>query len=381
MSLSVAIRHRLGTFELDTAFESQGRLTAIFGASGSGKTSVINAIAGLIRPNFGRIVIDGTVLTDTDTDFAIPVHKRSIGYVFQDARLFPHLSVQQNLGYGRWFTPMGKRYADMAQVLALLDISPLLDRKPHQLSGGEKQRVALGRSLLQSPRLLLMDEPLASLDQTRKLEIMPYIERLRDELQIPIVYVSHSVAEVARLATDIAAMANGRVTAFGAAEDMVPRLSAEAGDGTGTESALLNMTVMSYDPSLDLTRLSSAAGEASIPGPAAAMGQVVRLRIHARDVIIATEKPKGLSALNILSGKIVRIDAQPGAAVLVTIDCSGSMILARITKHSRAALALQPELHVHAVVKSMAVETPGPAPARKISASDGPPNSKSSITS
>ena len=196
MSLLVEVRHAQGEFTLELGFESKGRLTAIFGASGSGKTTLVNIIAGLVKPQQARIVVDDSVLTDTAKGIAVPPHKRRIGYVFQDARLFPHLSVAGNLGFGEWFTRKDERYANRDQILELLGIGHLLARKPRDLSGGEKQRVAIGRALLASPRLLLMDEPLASLDQKRKDEIMPYLERLRDELRIPIVYVSHSVAEV-----------------------------------------------------------------------------------------------------------------------------------------------------------------------------------------
>ena len=215
MSLQVDIRHRLGAFSLDATFETSGRLTALFGPSGSGKTSLVNLIGGLLRPDEGRIVADGRVLVDTAARIFVPKHKRRIGYVFQDARLFPHMTVGQNLRYGRFFTPAAERYSDMDGVVELLGIGHLLDRRPGLLSGGEKQRVAIGRALLASPRLILMDEPLASLDDRRKAEIMPYIERLRDETKIPIVYVSHSVAEVARLATDIVVLDEGKVGGIG----------------------------------------------------------------------------------------------------------------------------------------------------------------------
>ena len=211
MSLAVAVRHKLGGISLDVGFESTGGITAVFGASGCGKTSLVNVIAGLIRPDFARISVGDTVLIDTERGIDLPPHKRRIGYVFQEARLFPHLTVENNLAYGEWFTPKSERYAGRAQILDLLGIGHLLKRRPRDLSGGEKQRVAIGRALLASPRLLLMDEPLASLDGARKAEIMPYLERLRDEVQIPIVYVSHSVAEVMRLASDVAVLAQGKL--------------------------------------------------------------------------------------------------------------------------------------------------------------------------
>jgi molybdate transport system ATP-binding protein len=207
--IEVALRHRQGDFTLDVAFETQARVVALFGPSGSGKTTILNAIAGLLQPQSGFVRIDGQVLTDTARRIGVPPHRRRIGYVFQDARLFPHLSVQQNLTYGRWFAPKAERFASLEEIVALLGIASLLARKPATLSGGEKQRVAIGRALLAAPRLLLMDEPLASLDAARKAETLPYIERLRDELKVPIVYVSHSAEEVDRLASEVIALDGG----------------------------------------------------------------------------------------------------------------------------------------------------------------------------
>ena len=201
--LSVDVTRRLGDFTLHAAFESAGKLTALFGASGSGKTTLVNLIAGLIRPDSGRIVVDGRTLVDTSGRVLLPASKRHIGYVFQDARLFPHLTVAQNLRYGRFFAPRGERYADFDAVVDLLGIGSVLGRRPARLSGGEKQRVAIGRALLASPRLMLMDEPLASLDGARRLEIMGVIERIRDELKLPILYVSHDRGEIDRLATSV----------------------------------------------------------------------------------------------------------------------------------------------------------------------------------
>src|SRR6185295_18647990 len=214
MTVAVDIKHRLGDFTLDAQFETSVGLVALLGRSGSGKTSIINTIAGLINPDHGRVTIDDLVLIDTTRGIFIPPHRRRIGYVFQEGRLFPHLTVHQNLLYGRWFAPR-EAGGDFDGVVELLGIGGLLDRRPGRLSGGEKQRVAIGRALLAKPRLLLMDEPLASLDDARKAEILPYIEKLRDESEIPIVYVSHAVAEVARLAATIVVLADGRVEATG----------------------------------------------------------------------------------------------------------------------------------------------------------------------
>jgi molybdate transport system ATP-binding protein len=211
VSIAVAVTHRQGDFALDVSFAAEGRVVALFGPSGSGKTSVLNVIAGLIRPKSARVVVGERVLTDTDGGVFVAPHKRRVGYVFQEGRLFPHLTVRRNLMYGRRFTPPAEHWAKPDEIVALLGIGPLLDRAPRTLSGGEKQRVAIGRALVASPRLLLMDEPLASLDEDRKRETLPYIERLRDELSIPMVYVSHSLAEVERLTGQIVRLDNGRL--------------------------------------------------------------------------------------------------------------------------------------------------------------------------
>jgi len=212
--LRVDVTKQLGEFSLEASFESQGRVTGLFGASGAGKTSLINIIAGLLRPDRGTVVLDGDVLDDTSTRTHVPPHRRRIGYVFQDARLFPHLDVRRNLDYGRRVNGLAEDAAQHTRITELLDIGPLLDRRPGQLSGGERQRVALGRALLSKPRLLLLDEPLGSLDEGRKVEILPYLVRLRDE-GIPMVYVSHDAAELRQLATQIVILQRGRVTALG----------------------------------------------------------------------------------------------------------------------------------------------------------------------
>jgi len=218
MSLHVDITHPFGDFTLNVAFEAPGGVTALFGQSGTGKTTVVNAVAGLLQPQAGRITLSGEVLFDAAAGINLPLHKRRLGYVFQDGRLFPHMSVRQNLNYGARFAPKGATGPSLDEVCDLLGLGAMLDRRPGALSGGEKQRIAIGRALLSCPRMLLMDEPLAALDSARKEEILPYLERLRDHAKIPLLYVSHSVPEVARLATTVVVLEDGQVARIGTAE-------------------------------------------------------------------------------------------------------------------------------------------------------------------
>ena len=220
--LQVDVRKQLGEFSLEAAFQSEGRVTGLFGASGSGKTSLVNMIAGLLSPDRGTIALDGEVLDDTSAGIHVPPHRRRIGYVFQDARLFPHLDVRQNLDYGRRMNALADDPGQKKRVTDLLDIGPLLDRRPGKLSGGERQRVALGRALLAKPRLLLLDEPLGALDEGRRAEILPYLVRLRDEARVPMVYVSHDAAEMRQLATQIVLLQRGRVSSFGGVKVLSP---------------------------------------------------------------------------------------------------------------------------------------------------------------
>ncbi len=356
MTVAVDVKNRLGDFLLEARFESAGRLTALFGPSGSGKTSLINLIGGLLRPDHGRIAAEGRVFVDTQAGVFVPKHKRRIGYVFQEPRLFPHLNVRSNLAYGRWFTPASERNEDMGRVVELLGIGHLLDRRPSHLSGGEKQRVAIGRALLASPKLLLMDEPLAALDDARKAEIMPYIERLRDETKTPIVYVSHSIAEVARLASDVVVMSGGKVAASGPTAEIMQRLDLLSEEEIGEGGSVVDMSVSAHDEAFGMTVLHSAAGEIRVSGLGTPVGASVRIRIRARDVIVATERPRGISALNILSGKIANVSAGNGTLADVLIDCGGQTILARITRQSCHALALEPGTPVFAVIKTVSFD-------------------------
>jgi molybdate transport system ATP-binding protein len=357
VSIQVDVALRRGAFALDAAFTAGPGLTALFGRSGSGKTTLIDLIAGLARPDRGRIVADATTLVDTGTGLFLPPHRRRVGVVFQDARLFPHLSVRTNLAYGRVF---GRQRADPTHfnaVVGMLGIDHLLDRRPAGLSGGERQRVAIGRALLARPRLLLMDEPLAALDEARKAEILPAIERLRDEAGVPIVYVSHAVSEVARLATTVVVLEAGRVAAAGPAEailrraDLAPVHDAEAG-------ALLDMVVEAIDPDTGLTHLAGAAGRLLVPGLARPVGTRLRVRIPARDVLVATVPPRGLSARNILAGRISGMTAV-GIEMAVEIACNDVHLVARITRAAVRDLGLEIGQPVHAIVKSVAFDPAG----------------------
>ncbi len=356
MSLAVDIRHRLGRFALEARFEAGPGVTALFGRSGAGKTTLVNVVAGLVRPAEGRVTIDGETLSDAARGIFVPPHRRRLGYVFQEGRLFPHLSVRRNLLYGRWFAPHGDRYLRLAPVVELLGIGPLLERLPASLSGGEKQRVAVGRALLASPRLLLMDEPLASLDAARKEEILPFVERLRDEIRIPIVYVSHALPEVARLATTMVVLSNGRVVAAGPLADIMTRLDLFPLTGRHEAGAILETRVAAHDADLGLTLLESQAGRLRVPHVDLAIGSALRVRIRARDVMLAVRPPEGLSALNVLPGLVAGIGAHDGPIVDIRLDCGGAPLLARITRHSLERLALAPGAAVHAVIKSVAFD-------------------------
>ena len=353
MTLSVRLRHQFGTFTLDAAFDAPAGVTALFGRSGSGKSTVINAVAGLLRPDQGRITLDGTVLMDTEARVMLPPHRRRMGYVFQDGRLFPHLTVRQNLLYGRWFAPKGPG-ADLARIADLLGIAALLDRRPGALSGGEKQRVAIGRAILSNPRLLLMDEPLAALDEARKAEILPYLERLRDDLRLPILYVSHSMAEVARLATTVVLMEAGRVLASGPAADLLSDARLAPMLGLREAGSLLSARVTGDDPD-GLARLETAGGPLWLPSEGRAPGTALRLRILARDVMIATERPQGLSALNILAAQVDHIHPGDGPGAMLRLRIGEDVLLARITKRSLSALGLHPGQSVFAILKTVSI--------------------------
>jgi len=356
--IDVQVKRRIGAFDLDATFRSDARLTALFGRSGAGKTSLINLIGGLIRPDQGRISINGDLLVDTDRGIFLPKHRRRIGYVFQDARLFPHLSVRQNLLYGRWFARRATGGMGFDQVVAMLGVEGLLQRRPQGLSGGEKQRVAIGRALLAHPRLLLMDEPMAALDEARKAEILPVLERLRDESDTPIIYVSHAVREVARLAGTMVLMEKGRALAVGAPAALLSRLDL-AGLALPMEAgSLLSGEVIGHDSAFGLTLVRTDAGVLQLGGLSLPIGARTPVHIPSSGVLISRARLTGVSALNQLDAVVAEIGAHPAndpSERQIRLVCGGASLLARLTSKSVSELGLTPGDSVVAIVKSVSI--------------------------
>jgi len=355
MRLEVSVGRRLGAFSLAAEFAGEGGVTALFGRSGSGKTSVLNAIAGLLRPQSGRIALDGEPLFDAVAGIDLPAHRRRVGYVFQEGRLLPHLSVRQNLLYGRHFGGRSGPGA-LERIVALLGLGALLERRPHDLSGGEKQRVAIGRALLSEPRLLLMDEPLAALDAPRKSEILYYVERMRDELGVPIVYVSHSLEEVVRLADTLVVMSEGRVLESGPVGETMARMELRPFLGRFEGGAVIEARVAEHDLEMGLARLEFPGGTLYAPDVDALVGERLRVRVRARDVSLALERPAAISMLNVLAGTVAAIGEASGASVDVQVDVGGTALIARVTRKSATALGLAPGVPVYALVKSVAID-------------------------
>ena len=349
--LEVAVRHGFAGFTLDAAFGAPPGVTVLFGRSGSGKTTVVNAVAGLLVPDAGRIALGDWTLLDTGAGVQLPPHRRRLGYIFQEGRLFPHMTVRQNLSYGAWFAPRDAPREQLGRVVEMLGLGPLLDRRPGALSGGEKQRVAIGRALLSAPRLILADEPLAALDAARKAEILPYFERLRDEVNVPILYVSHSASEVARLATTVVALDAGRVVAQGPPDRVLG--DAEAMGARGAASVLSARVARHHDDGL--SELVTAAGPLWLPRVDAREGATIRVRIAAHDVILSRTRPEGLSALNRLAGTIEAVRPGQGPGVMVTLETGGERLAARITRRSAEAMGLAAGQPCHAIIKSVSV--------------------------
>ena len=354
--IDVDVVRRLGGFRLEVAFRAEAPIVGLFGRSGSGKTSLVDTFAGIARPERGRIVVNDNTLFDSERGIDVPPERRRLGYVFQDDLLFPHLDVESNLYYGFRRSPHAERVIEPGHVVELLGLGPLLRRLPHALSGGEKQRVAIGRALLAQPRLLLMDEPLASLDVLRRDEVLRYIELLRDDLSIPIVYVSHSVAEITRLADTVVLLAAGKAVAVGDVEDVMSRSDLRPQTGRYEAGAVLDTTVAAHDTMYELTTLRFAGGELVVPSVEGLVGERVRVRIRARDVSLALVRPEQLSIVNVLEASVVALSEEQGPIVDVQLKVGEAPLLARITRRSRDQMRLAAGQRVYAMVKAVSFD-------------------------
>ena len=355
MSAEIDLRHELGAFRLDASFQfgSVPGVTALFGPSGAGKSTIIAALAGLLRPKFGRIELGGATLLDTERGVFVPPRERRIGVVFQDARLFPHLNVRANLLYG-WHRAADK--PDRARIdatIALLGLETLLTRRPRTLSGGERGRVALGRALLMNPRALLLDEPLAALDARLKAEILPYLERLVRETKIPMLYVSHSLDEVARLADRMVVLDKGKVVAEGSLFDLTARLDLVTGSHL-VPGAVLEAEIADHDEAHGLSELAFAGEMLVVPKIAGARGTKVRIRIDPEDVMLALVRPEGVSANNIFPATVAAV-REDGANADIQLKFGPALLVARITRRSLERLKLAPGAKLFAVIKSVTV--------------------------
>ena len=351
--VDVSLKFR--SFELAVAFSSEGGVVALFGRSGSGKSLTLGLIAGLTRPDRGRICLHGRTLVDTQAGIFVKSYRRRVGFVFQDAQLFPHLSVRHNLMFGRWFSPRGERAIDFDSVIATLGIEHLLDRAPYHLSGGEKQRVAIGRALLSDPQILLMDEPLAALDLERKLEILPLIETVRDEFKVPIIYVSHALDEVARLASQVVVLNAGRVAAIGSPGQVLG--DGDLGHDRFERCSVLTARVGDAKSNYGLTELAHPAGRIWLSGLAGPPGRELRVIVKATDVAVATVRPTHLSVRTVLGGTLASIetDAGPLATLTMTLP-GGDQLVAVTTRLAVQELSLRCGDQVFALIKTVALD-------------------------
>lgn len=353
--LDVNVGAKLEQLEVHAQFTAGEGLTALFGHSGAGKTTILKMIAGLVAPHSGHIRVGDQVLFDASQHINVAPHKRRIGMVFQDARLFPHMTVVRNLTYGRW---AGKRSGSIAvqRITDLLGIGALMQRYPATLSGGEKQRVAIGRALLSDPALLLMDEPLASLDQERKREILPFLEEVRDRAGLPIVYVSHEVDEVARLADTLVLMSKGQVMGAGDAEEMFSKLEFGPALGRHEASSLLTGTVERRIADYGLCEISLGAGASLfVVNDLVKPGDRLRMRIKARDVALSLTKPQGVSVRNILAANVNAIALDDSPFVELVLEVNGQKLRTRVTRLAHDELGLKKGLPVFAMIKSVAI--------------------------
>lgn len=352
--ISVDVSKRLDAFALNVAFEAGGGVTALFGRSGAGKSTIVKAIAGLVQPDRGRIQVGDVVLFDAARGVDVPAQRRRAGVVFQDGRLFPHLSVKQNLLYG-FARAKGERAVDAESVIRMLGIAALLERKPLTLSGGERQRVAVGRALLAQPRVLLMDEPLASLDAARKNDVLPYLEDINARFRIPIIYVTHDADEVLRLASDVVLLANGSVAASGALGAVTSRLDLPAEAETLGLGAILDGHVESHDGARGLSVVATAVGAFRLPLLARDVGARVAIRVAARDVSIALERPTAISIQNMFDAVVDEVRPAAPHVVRLALRSGAGRLLAELTADAVTRLKLAPGARVVALVKSVAL--------------------------
>ena len=365
LMLRVAVKKRRGDFVLDASFESKTPgVIALFGRSGCGKTTLVQFIAGLLDADEGRIDLNGVTLVDTHTGYSLAAQRRRIGYVFQDSRLFPHFSVRRNLLYGYQRSAAADRKINPDDVIGLLGLGTLLERRPHQLSGGEKQRVSLGRALLAQPRLLLMDEPLASLDQARREEVLPYLEQLRDTLALPMIYVSHQFEEVIRLASQVVLLEQGHVVATGGLGEISLHPQLRTIIGQDSVGAVLDGVIVGRDADNQLAQLKVGGNTLQIES-SAAIGTQLRLQLLARDLILAVQEPRGLSVRNVLRGTVRGVASDDAGSDVVRIDLGGPIAIARVTHAATLELGLRDELPVWVLVKAVSIRGHSfPAPKR-----------------
>ena len=354
IELDVALK--VGTFNLEMAFRNDDGITALFGHSGSGKSLTLNLIAGLMRPDRGTITLDGRVLVDRARGIFVSPPRRRIGVVFQDSHLFPHLTVRQNLWFGRWFAPSRERAINFDAVAETLGIGKLLPRYPAKLSGGERQRVAIGRALLCCPRLLLFDEPLAALDMERKLEILPLIERLHTEFAVPIVYVSHATEEVARIANLVVVLNAGRVKAIGRPGEVLGPLGGESGWSRFDRVSVLTTKVCGANTAYDLTELKHPSGTIWLAGRAGPPGGQIRIIVKATDIVLSAGPPHDLSVRSSLSGQIGSIEKDGPLAVVEVILEGEGRLYAITTRHALDELGLDRGSRVFALIKTTALD-------------------------
>jgi molybdate transport system ATP-binding protein len=356
--LDVNVKKRRGAFALEVAFQAPTPgIVALYGRSGCGKTTVVEILAGLLEPDAGHVRLDEVVLVDTAAQRVLPAQQRRIGYVFQDARLFPHMDVRGNLRYGQKRAPAPPHAIEFDEVIALLGLASLLTRRPYSLSGGERQRVALGRALLCQPRLLLLDEPLASLDAPRRAEVLPYLEALRDRLSIPMVYVSHQFDEVMRLADHIVLIEQGRIVAAGPIDAISMRPELHAIVGAEAVGAVLEGLISAVDAPGGLAQLQLGGGTLLVGAGDARVGARARVQLLARDLILATQPAHGLSVRNSIAGVVQAIRDDVYETQLVSVDIGGASVLARVTRDAVEALALRVGSAVWVLVKAVSMRS------------------------